>query len=89
MVGVSLGLARLRTWLARQRTTQRDLARRLGIDAGQCSRMVNGRNLPKLTLAGDIERLTGGYVKASAWSMAHAGALPELPEHRGRKRRAV
>ena len=87
MVGPSLGLAHLRRWMARRRLSQTALALLLGVDQSWCCLVANGKRLPNVILAGKIERLTGGSVKAGEWSLPYRGALPELPEHRGRRRR--
>ena len=89
MVGPSLALACLRRWMARRRLSQTALAKLLEVDQSWCCLVVNGKRRPSVDLIGQIERMTKGYVKASEWSLPYRGALPALPEHRGRRRRAA
>jgi DNA-binding XRE family transcriptional regulator len=47
--------------------SQRELARRLGVDPSIVSRLLNGQMRPGLELAVRIQRLTDGRVVASSW----------------------
>lgn len=52
--------------------TQRETARRLGMDEGQFSRYVNGRQRPGIPTAVAIEKATGGKVDVSSWMKVKA-----------------
>ena len=47
--------------------SQRELAKRLGVDPSIVSRLLNGQMRPGLELAVRIQRLTDGRVAASSW----------------------
>ena len=47
--------------------SQRELAKRLGVDPSIVSRLMNGQMRPGLELAVRIQRLTDGRVVASSW----------------------
>ena len=47
--------------------SQRELAKRLGVDPSIVSRLLNGQMRPGLELAVRIQRLTDGRVVASSW----------------------
>lgn len=86
-VGPSLGLARLRSWMARRRISQVTLAGQLGISTTRCSFIVNGKSRPDLDTANKLQRIAG--VMTTDWSTPARGPLPVLPEQRGRRRKAA
>lgn len=48
----------------------------LGIRPEVCSRLRGGSQRPSLELAARIERLSGGYVRASEWVASAEGRAP-------------
>lgn len=54
--------------------TQREAARQLGLDEGQFSRYVNGRQRPGIPMAVAIEKATGGKVDVASWLKLKAAA---------------
>jgi DNA-binding transcriptional regulator YdaS (Cro superfamily) len=71
---------RLEWWRTRiLKESQVTAAGRIGIDATKYNAFEHGRRRPSLDVATQIERVTGGYVKATQWAQAM-----ELDERRRR-----
>ena len=58
--------ARLATWVKAQ-GTQEQAGKSLGITQGHVSAVLKGRKVPSLQVAVNIERATGGAIRASEW----------------------
>jgi DNA-binding transcriptional regulator YdaS (Cro superfamily) len=60
-------MEKLQQFLNASGTRQSALADMLGINRGYMSQLVNGRKVPSLPLAFQIERATDGAVPVDAW----------------------
>ena len=59
----------LRKWLESQGMSQGELAARMGLSARQVVyRWLAGTRRPTLQIAGELDRLTDGQVRASGWN---------------------
>ena len=63
----SRGSRLLREWRAARGLLQRQAAAELDLDPARYSDMENGKILPRLTRAGEIEKRTDGAVPLSSW----------------------
>ncbi len=58
---------KLRAWIAREKISNAEAARRAGYDRGNFHRILAGRVKPSLELAHQIEALTAGAVPMADW----------------------
>ena len=58
---------KLKEWLEKTNNSQITVARKLGIDAGRLSRIINGIETPTLFQAHEIYKLTKGKVTYQDW----------------------
>lgn len=70
----SRGAELLLRWLARTRTSQRCLARRLDVTAGTVNQWLQGQTIPTLEHAAAVEKTTSRAVRASSWAAPPRGA---------------
>ncbi len=70
----------LKSWLKRNRRTQRWLAEALSVDQSAVSYWVTGSRLPYYDNRIAIERITAGEVKAGGWRRRGPGARAAVLE---------
>lgn len=66
----SLAAVALEQWLTDRGIAQSDIAARLGLTRAAISAYVRGLNLPKLTAARTLQRLSKGRVALADWRVA-------------------
>lgn len=58
---------KLKTYLKISKNSQREFAEMIGTTPNNLNSLINGKSLPSLKLAYEIEKMTGGLVKMHDW----------------------
>ena len=58
---------KLKAWIAREKISNAEAARRAGYDRSNFHRIIEGRAKPSLELAHQIDAMTGGTVPIIDW----------------------